>query len=445
MLTTVFTAGLGALFWIVAAHLYSTEQVGLAAALVSAMGLASLLSTFGIQGALVHRLPQRAAGAECSATLTAALATAGSLAALGALVVIFALPKASSKFVVLEGITYGSLFVLGVLAATLSTVFDYVFIAERAAGNLFARNTIPSLVKVLLVAMPAAIASIGAIAILGSWVVATVAGLAVAYVLVRRLGREYRIRWDAVRSEVRAMLPSLPAQHGITVAGALATFALPVLVATRLSAADNAHFYTAWMVGSLFFIISPAVSWSLFAEGRRPGADLRPAVRKSILFTAALLTPLIVIFVFAGHFVLTLFGPGYAASGTALLTILALSAIPDAVTNLFVSVMRVRGTLGPALVMNVAMAVETLALAWLLLPSLGIAGAGWAWLIAQVTGSAFVAAYALRRSGRGAKPTGGSFVDPSAAPAAADWSPRHRGRGAHRNGSVLATRWRIEE
>jgi O-antigen/teichoic acid export membrane protein len=420
MLTTILTAGLGALFWIIAAHLYSTEEVGLAAALVSAMGLTALLSTFGLQGALVHRLPHRAPGVECSKTLTAGLLTAGGVAALGAVVVVFALPAASPRFDVLEGhVAYGAAFGIGVLATTLSTVFDSLFIAERAAGNMLARNTVLAVVKVLLVAVTAGLASTGAIGILGSWVVATAAGLGAAYFFARRLRRDYRIRWGAAWDEIRAMMPALPAQHGITVAGAVPAFALPLLVATRLSVVDNAHFYTAWMVGSLFFIISPAVSWSLFAEGRRPGADLRPVVRRGALFTAAVLLPLILAFVFGGHLVLTLFGSSYAAQGTGLLVILALSAIPDAVTNLFVGVARVRGTLGPALVVNAGMALETLALAWLLLPSLGIAGAGWAWLIAQLTGSAFVAAWELRRRGRGAGAAPRRLADAQIAPAVA--------------------------
>jgi O-antigen/teichoic acid export membrane protein len=70
-----------------------------------------------------------------------------------------------------------------------------------------------------------------------------------------------------------------------------------------------------------------------------------------------------------------------------LLSLLIISAIPDAITNIYVSVLRVRRKLYEAALLNTGMAATTLILAWILLPRLGIAGAGWAWLLAQCAGS----------------------------------------------------------
>jgi len=42
--TSVFNAGCGFFFWMIAARLYTVEQVGLATALISALGLVVLLS-----------------------------------------------------------------------------------------------------------------------------------------------------------------------------------------------------------------------------------------------------------------------------------------------------------------------------------------------------------------------------------------------------------------
>jgi O-antigen/teichoic acid export membrane protein len=402
MATTVLTAGLGAVFWIAAARLYPTHAVGLAAALVSAMALTSILSTFGIQGSLVHRLPRRRSGPEWSATVTAGLAVTGGTSVLGAGLLILALPLLSPRFDVIRAKpAYAAAFAVGVVLTTVATALDYTFIAERASGAMLARNGVLAFVKIPLVAVPPLVASAGALGILGSWVIASLGGVATALALVHRLDRSYRLTARGVLTEMRAMVPSLPAQHTISVAAGLPTFALPLLVAARVSADDTAHFYTTWMVGSLFFIISPAVSWALFAEGRKEGADLDRIVRRGALFTAALLAPLMVAFLLGGHLVLSLFGPGYADEGTVLLTILVVSAAPDAITNLFVSAMRIRGTLRPAILLNLGMAGETLVLAWILLPRFGVAGAGWAWLVAQASGSLFAALYVIRlRTGR---------------------------------------------
>src|SRR2546423_6237410 len=70
--------------------------------------------------------------------------------------------------------------------------------------------------------------------------------------------------------------------------------------------------------------------------------------------------------------------------------ILMVSAVPDAITNIYVSLLRVQERLCLAALLNLCMAAFTLVLAWILLPMLGIAGAGWAWLIAQSVGSLIV-------------------------------------------------------
>src|SRR5947209_1434546 len=74
MAITVVTSGLGYIYWIVAAHLYSLQAVGLASAMISAMSITVAVSSAGIGLALVQMLPQRRAGREWSLTLNAGLA-----------------------------------------------------------------------------------------------------------------------------------------------------------------------------------------------------------------------------------------------------------------------------------------------------------------------------------------------------------------------------------
>jgi O-antigen/teichoic acid export membrane protein len=401
MSTTVVASALGAAYWVLAARLYPPHVVGLAAALLSAMGLASTLSTLGIQGTIVQRLPRRLSGPEWSATLAAAVVAATAAALLGACLLVMGLSVAGRRFeIIRDDHAYAALLAAGVAATTVSTVLDYAFVAERASGRMLLRTGTFSLVKVPLVVIAATTASVSALGILLSWVVAAFVGLSVSIVLLGGLGRGSRSRPQprAIAREMRAMVPVLPAQHAITVAAALPMFVLPLLVAAELSPTDNAHFYTTWMVGSVFFIVSPAISWSLFAEGRRKSPDLRCLVRDAARLNALLLGPLVLVFLLGGRFALSIFGPEYAEHDTVLLlAILVISAIPDAITNIFVAVMRARATLRPAVSLNVAMAVEAIALAWILIPPMGIVGAGFAWLVAQVTGSVFVVLYVLAR------------------------------------------------
>src|SRR5205823_7781468 len=75
MATTVATGAIGYLYWIVATHLYSAHDVGLASAFLSVMGLTSTLANLGIGATLIQMLPRREAGYAWSLTLNAVLAT----------------------------------------------------------------------------------------------------------------------------------------------------------------------------------------------------------------------------------------------------------------------------------------------------------------------------------------------------------------------------------
>jgi O-antigen/teichoic acid export membrane protein len=176
-------------------------------------------------------------------------------------------------------------------------------------------------------------------------------------------------------------------QHLTSVGGLLTPLLLPVLVVLRLGAAANANFYVTWMIGLVFFMVSPSVSTVVFAEGSRAGSNLSKEVFKALRMTALLLAPAILAAIVGGRIVLRMFGPSYASAGYELLIILAISAIPDAVSNISVAIWRITGHLAYSAALNLGILVTTLAGAWVLMPRLGIAGAGIAWGSIQLVGA----------------------------------------------------------
>lgn len=410
MSTTVVSALLGYIYWIVAARTYSAPDLGLASAVLSAMLLTARISNLGVGSVYIQMLPGRASGRDWSLTLNAGL-LAGTGAGLVAGAVLAAiLPLLSSSLRVAGGeLSYAVALAVGVPLFTISIILDQAFVAERAAGNQLARNAFFALLKIPLLLLLFLAGRTSGLAIVWSWVLA--AGIAVGgafLVLVPRLGRGYEPTIRGAAHQIRSMVSFLIGHHTINLAGLAPAYLLPVLVATRLTPTDNAYFYTAWMVGSTFFIISPAVSISLFAEGSHNTETLVSRVRHSALIIAGLLGPLMLFMVVFGRWILSLFGPSYAGHGWLLLMILVASAVPDAVTNLFVSVLRVQRRLTQAALLNLGMAACTLCLAWALLPSHGIAGVGWAFLTAQLLGCSAVCADILRSRRRASGAQGGA-------------------------------------
>ena len=408
MATTAATSALGYLYWIVAARAYAARDVGLGAALTAAVTLASSLSSLGLGATLVRLLPRRTASRAWSTLLNAVLACGLATGFIAGLVTVLMLPVAAPALADLcRHPLIIALILCGVPLRTASAVLDAVFLSARASGNILARNTVFSVLKATLLVAPLAVGrhgADGATVIVGSWVLATALALAAGLVLLRGVKPDYDpLAWHHVRADIHVLRGSLAAQQLIDVGGAAPMYLLPLLVTARLSAAQNAYFYTTWMVGGLFFAVSPAVAAALFAEAAHVVGDkgVGPAARSASALIAALLGPAIVLMLLGGSLVLGLFGPAYPRYGTALLAVLVVSAIPDAITNIYVGVGRGGARPSRAAALNLAMAGIALVLAWLLLPLLGIAGAGWAWLAAQSAGSVAVGASVWRGRQRG--------------------------------------------
>jgi len=423
MATTAVNSALGYVYWIAAAHAFSPHDVGLANALIAAMMLASLVSNVGVPIALVEILPRQRDDRAWSQTLFAALALAVAGGIVAGVLVVLGLPAVSGRFSALWEPLYATAFVVGVPAWTAVTVLDYTFVAERRSGRMLTRNAIFGAVKLVVLAVPIVLVRGSALWILLSWVIAAIASLFAGLWLLRALGRRLRLAAVAeVVTELRAIWARLAGHHLTTLGGMLPMSLLPLLVTVRLSARDNAYFALTWMVGNIFLVVSPAVASSLLAEGAHaPEAARHQALRALWIVGTLLIVPMAICLLGANQ-ILALFGPGYPEHGATLLRVLVLSAIPDALTNIWVSYERAMGRLRRTALLNVGMGAATLILAWLLMPTRGIAGVGWAWLAAQTLGT--VAAACLVAGGQRRRPDPAAPADVHRAPLLA-WPDRH--------------------
>lgn len=400
MATNIATAAFGYIFWVVAAHAYSPNDVGLGAALISVMTLAASLATLGIDSTLVQLLPGRKSGFAWSLTLNAGMATGLLSGLLAGIVTVVALPLFGSQFALLQHYpTYVFALLFGVPIMLVSLLLDQTYVAERAAQHKLIRGLGFAVIKVPLLVLPLLlIGQVGAFGILLPWVV----GMAIMLifgllVLLPRLGRSYCLATRGIVGQARSMLSLLAGNEFIDLGGIIPYYLLPVFVTARLSATDNAYYYTTLRLAEFFTMGSFAVCMSLFAEGSHASGDLSRKVRSTILVISLITGPLMLFSFFGAHYILLLFGPDYAQHGFVLFIVFVASTVPDAITNVYLTVLRIERRLRFAGMINVAMGALNLGLAWILLPWLGIAGAGWAFLIAQTAGSLVAGVDALHR------------------------------------------------
>jgi O-antigen/teichoic acid export membrane protein len=387
----------GFIFWTVAARLYHPHDVGLAAAAVSAVGLLAMLSGLGLDFALVRFLP----GALRPHEIINSCLTIGSIVAV--LVAVTFLAGLGLWSPAMMPIRSDPAYAVSlILAAVFTTVGGYmaaIYLSRKNARLVFGQSLIFGGAKVGA-AIILVLAGAGAVGLLGAWVVGLLAaaGVGLAFFLPHVESGGFRFRPAVAREVVNDMRHFASTNYTSAVLWSAPASLLPILVTNVAGAEANAYFYVAMSVGGLLAMVPTAVSMSLFAHGSRDETDLFQRAFESARFSLLLLAPAIVgIFIFGGK-VLLIFGRAYSDAGTRLLWMLALSALPLAVNDLFFSVRRVQQRMSGVIAGTLWVLLVTLGLSIILLPKVGLLGAGIAWFAAQTSlALAILGRFALTR------------------------------------------------
>lgn len=388
LLNTGLQAGLGLVFWILAAHIFSTSAVGQATTLISATTLIGYVALLGVSGTLIRYLPT---SGHRDTLITAGLLLVGSFGALLALGYALAVPAFVPAIAFLA---HRALFVVGFVcmgsAAAINLVTDSIFIASRRAGvNALVDGGVGGVTRLLLIPVAAGSGAYGLYC-------ASVAGFAAAAVAsVFLIWTQLHVR-PRVRGSVAALRPLLRFSGANYLGGVInlvPAMVVPLIVLVRLGASAAAFYYVAYQLANLVFAGGYAVTQNFFAEGAHGEEALGSLTRRATRLLAVLTLPACLVVAAGAPLVLDLFGGSYASHGPGALTMLALAAIPVAAFNLLVTILRLVGQLRAIVVSNGAYAVAICGLSWVLAPH-GLSLVGAAWLGGSLTG-AIVAAIAV--------------------------------------------------
>jgi O-antigen/teichoic acid export membrane protein len=389
--TSVVSAAFGYGFWLLAARLCSPAIVGLAAAVISLTTIVLLMSSMGVGGMLIQSLPRQPQKTEWSATFWAGMATVTLIALALCVIGVAVVPLISPELMVLRGVGFATVFVVGTVAMTVGATLDYVYLAQRRASDAFSRNFAVGAVKVFMLGVLALILGPNALRLLGAWGVAAVIGLSLGMaLLVRHFGVARPPGFSVLVRTARGFRSRVTGHQLIGMGAGLLPYLLPLLVTARLSLRDNAYFYTTWMLAGLFLVIAPAFSQSLFAEGMHRPEELGALARSAFKTIGAILVPGLVAILVLGGTLLSTFGHAYTDHAVGLLRLAVLASIPDAVTNVYIAVLRVETRLTAAASLNLSIGIGTLVISWFLLPLIGISAVGWAFLAMQLCGCVYV-------------------------------------------------------
>lgn len=376
--SSVVTCVLGAGYWALATRLYPPAAVGRNYSAISVMMLLAGIGQLNLTDILVRFVP--AAGRRTRLLVGRAYLAGIAATTLLATGFVLLVPGPSADLGFLDDPLLGGCFIAASAGYGLFIMQDGVLTGLRRPDWVVLENGVFAVVKIGAVALPMLVAA--ASGILLSWVIGLGVAIAVTstFLFAREIPRHTaRARPTTDRPTARYILGD-----NLGALCWLAATTLPPLIVLEILGADQAAYFSlTWVIAYVLFLVSENMGSSLVVESSTEPGQLTRNCRRVLTHTGALLAAAVALLVAAAPGLLRLFGPGYAQHGTGLLRLLLLAALPNLVVTTAVSVSRARQRIGTVIAIFAAVCVTTLGLTVLLLPAVGIIGAGLAWLAAE--------------------------------------------------------------
>lgn len=389
MLNTGISAVLGLGYWLVAARYYSESAVGQGSAAIAAMKLLAGLTAVTLTGALARFIP--VAGRATGRLIFRTYAGSSVVVALAAVVFLLTLNLWGPSYRFLHGPLNGLGFILAVVTWSLLTLQDGVLTGLRSALWVPVGNTVFSAAKLLLlVGLAAAIPTTG---VFVSWVAAiTLSVVPLGLLVFRRL-----VPRHIKATEERAHPPSfkeigrfLAGDYTGSLFSLAVVYLVPVIVASQVSSADNAYFYITTTIGGTVNLLAINMGASLTVEGSHDPARLAANTRAALKRMTRIMLPVCGLLFLGAPFILHVFGEGYAHAATTLLRWFAVGALLRVVMETYFAVLRAQSRTSGLAYLQGLLCVLVLGLTVILLPRMGLTGAG----VAEISSLAAIVAIA---------------------------------------------------
>jgi O-antigen/teichoic acid export membrane protein len=380
---TGLTAGLGLLFWIFAARLYSIEQVGIGTALLAVFQTLSNLSQLAF-GNLVNRFLPIAGNNSGRMIAITALSTAV-LAGTFAITFLAASNSISPALVpALSSLSMQLMFTAATALWAIFSLLDNVFTGLRRSELVAIKNAAHSVVKILLLVALTRVAFFPN-KIFAAWVVTLP-----LFVLIPILFIQFRILAPAAATAVTTETFTLGRLANFlgwdyfgTIMMVLATSVSPILAINFAGPSSAAVYNLAWTAAFSIYLVGRAMSSSLTVESAINRRQLAQLVSDATAHTLMVLLPVVLAVILLSRPIMLLFGEDYADEGAGILRILALQCVPWSLVSIHLVVARAVGQMRWAAIVQGITAVLGVVFGLFSVRHFGALGLATSWLLAQ--------------------------------------------------------------
>ena len=377
----VASAGLGFLFWTLAARSLPPSDVGIAVAAIAAINLLVVLSDLGLGTAIIG-LSAASTGHQGSKVVNASVAIRWiSATVAGTVFLVGAMVWAPGLLTIRTEPVMVLVFVAFTVFHGMLALHGAAMLSRRRGAFLFWRFFACGLLSIpLIVVLPLLVPQ--------RWVVLWAYNLPVvlftllsATLVLPRFFNGYRILGRFDLPETRRLVDYAPVNHVANLLWIAPLYVLPILAANAMSYEAAAYFYMPWMMGNLLLSMVRSASVSLFAEGSAARHSVERLARETLFFALALALPAGGILWFVGNHFLGLFGKGYM--NVTLLRLILMSLLPFAINSVVFVVLRVKRRWKSLLSFSFLIALLSIGLAYVWASAFGIVGLGLGWLVGQ--------------------------------------------------------------
>lgn len=382
----------GAVFWLVAARLDGSDDVGAAAGLFTSILFVAHLAGLGLQVSLARYAAGR--GEDADSVFTWGVIASGGVTTLVALGFLGAVDTTGTDALAdWHPVAGPAVFVAGAIGASQTLIVDVRWMTVRRWGLVVARIAAVGASRFLFLLVPGEHDRVVVLFAAASLPL-TASGLFGLVSMARVTGGRFRLRPRPARLAQWVRFSGV--NYLSTLAAQAPLFALPVIVLVEVDSATNASFYVAWGITGIALYLPGAIGQVLLAEGEDDHARLRDQVRLALWGTVAVMSVAAVVAWLGRDLVTTVYGDDYAAAARILPGLVA-CGIPWAATTVWVTEARVRHRSGATLAITTTSTVASLVPAWLLVEERGLDGAVAAFAIGNLAAAAVGLASHLSR------------------------------------------------
>lgn len=392
MSSTVASAALGFVFWLVAARWFPPERVGWAAAAISSMALLAGLAQLNLTSLFARFLPT--AGTRSRRLILAGYAASAAMAVL--------LTAGFLGLGLLSGVLGSQpvevlAFVAAVVASAIFFIQDGVLAALRRPGLVPVKNVLASAGKLALLPLLAGTAA--GYGLLLAWTVPMlVTMLAVNWWILTRLAPAQRRTASTPRPTSREVFNFASAEYVNGTINNTLAFLPPVLVVSLLGPVPSAYFHLPWVIG----VAGTTVLWNVVTSfvvqaSSDDGGRMRAHIDRAVLLVALVAGLAMLTLVAAATPLLGLLGSDYAAHGADALRLVGLSLPFTGVVLLYAAFVMMEKRMWRMVLVQAFGAVICLGGTVLGLPRFGIAAPALALLVGQAVTAAVLVPGLVRR------------------------------------------------